>query len=277
MKKGNEKPSENEKEEGSKYHVPNLERALQLLELLAKHPGGLGLSEISSLLDFPNNSTFRIAMTLLDFGYLNRDEASKQFTLSGKLLSLGYAAVSDQNLVEKSLDIMRALRDTVKETVLLGVINQEEGIVLEQVSGSYPVKFLVDPGHRFCLHVAAPAKAILAFLPDTVQQKICQNIIFRTFNDRTINNLADLRAVLSLSRERGYAVDHGEELESLNCIAAPIFDRHGYPIAAIWTTGPAERMPDSEFPAIGRQVIEHARRISQRLGYYPVPQPTQLT
>ncbi|QIP13877.1 IclR family transcriptional regulator [Spirosoma aureum] len=273
MKEVNEKSSPNEKEDGSKYHVPNLERALQLLELLAKHPSGLGLSEISNLLNFPNNSTFRIAMTLLDFGYLNRDEASKQFTLSGKLLSLGYAAVSDQNLVEKSLDVMRALRDTVKETVLLGVINQEEGIVLEQVSGSYPVKFLVDPGHRFCLHVAAPAKAILAFLPESVQHQVCKNILFKPFNERTITNLTDLRAVLNLSRDRGYAVDHGEELESLHCIAAPIFDRHGYPIAAIWTTGPAERMPDSEFPALGKVVIEHARRISQRLGYYPAQQP----
>ncbi|MFC5409784.1 IclR family transcriptional regulator [Larkinella bovis] len=268
MKKKAEKPADSEKEEGSKYHVPNLERALQLLELLAKYPGGLGLTEISTLLSFPNNSTFRIAMTLLDFGYLIRDEASKQFTLSGKLLSLGYAAVSDHNLIEKSLDVMRTLRDQVRETVLIGVINQDEGIVLEQVPGSHPVKFLVDPGHRFGLHVAAPAKAILAFLPVPAFHQIAQSIVFKPFTERTITTMEEFRGVINQVRINGYAVDHGEELESLHCIAAPIFNRHGYPVAAIWTTGPAERMPYKDFPELGRLVIKQAQRISQRLGYF---------
>jgi DNA-binding IclR family transcriptional regulator len=270
-------PSPSEKAEGrpdeaSKYHVPNLERALQLMELLAHHPAGLNLTEISNALDFPKNSTFRIAMTLLDFGYLLRDEASKQFTLSGKLLALGYAAVSDQNLVEKSLDVMRDLRDATRETVLLGIIGDSDGVVLEQVPGSHAVKFLVDLGHRFDLHVAAPGKAVLAFLPDPIQQRTIQNLAFKRYNDRTITNPADFRAILALSRQRGYAIDHGEELESLHCVAAPIFDRHGYPIAAIWTTGPAERMPDSDFPVLGQLVMQHAQRISQRLGYYPAKQ-----
>ncbi|GAB2777965.1 IclR family transcriptional regulator [Rhabdobacter roseus] len=255
-------------DESSKYHVPNLERALQLMELLAQHPAGLGITEISNLLQIPKNSTFRIATTLLNFGYLARDESSKAFTLSGKLLSLGYAAVSDQNLVEKSLDVMRSLRDTLRETVLIGVILNDEGIVLDQVPGLHSFKFWVDVGTRFPMHTAVPSKAMLAFLPQDIQKKICEKMDFKRYTDHTITNLSDFYEALQTIKEKGYAVDFGEEVDAMHCVGAPVFDRNGYPVAAIWITGPADRLPASSFEAIGHTIQEHARRISQRLGYY---------
>ena len=55
---------------------------------LAQYPTGLGINnEISNKLQFPKQH-LPIATTLLNFGYLNRDESTKAFTLSGKLLSL---------------------------------------------------------------------------------------------------------------------------------------------------------------------------------------------
>lgn len=256
------------KDDSSAYHVPNLERALQIMELLAKHPAGLGLSEISTMLGISKNSTFRIAMTLLSFQYINRDERSKQFSLSGKLLWLGYSAVNEQNLVEKSFDIMHDLRDLVQETVLIGVLLGDQGTVLEQVPGTYSIKFLVDPGAHFPLHTAAPSKAILAFTPEPSQKKIVDAIDFKVFNKKTITGKRKFYEVLSNTRAMGYGIDLGEEIEGIHCVAAPIFNRHGFPTAAIWTTGPAERMPVNKIHQIAEIVSRHARLISQRLGYF---------
>jgi DNA-binding IclR family transcriptional regulator len=66
----------------------------------------------------------------------------------------------------------------------------------------------------------------------------------------------------------GYSTDSGEELEGMHCIAAPIFDRNNYPVAAIWITGPMERLPVSVFEDMGKVVKEFALRISFRLGYF---------
>lgn len=265
-----EKSIKNNNGGSSKYHVPNLERALQMMELLSKHPIGLGITEISNRLEFPKNSTFRIATTLLNFGYLNREENSKAFTLSGKLLSLGYSAVSDQNLVEKSMDVMRELRDIVKETVLIGVILNQEGIVLEQIPGLYPFKFWVDVGTRFPMHTAVPSKAMLAYLPEKAKNEICRKIEFKKFTNSTITSLEEFHQVLDYVKEKGYAIENGEEIEGMNCVGVPIFDRNGYPVAAIWVTGPSNRLPVSSFDHIGKIVREHAMHISQRLGFYGV-------
>ncbi|GGG89768.1 IclR family transcriptional regulator [Parapedobacter pyrenivorans] len=252
----------------SKYHVPNLERALYMIELLSSSPAGMGITEISNQLGISKNSTFRIAMTLLHYGYLTRDENSKAFNLSGKLLSVGYAAVTEQNLLEKSLDVLRDLRNTTKETVLIGIILADEGVVLEQVPGLHSFKFWIDVGTRFPLHTAVPSKAILAFLPEKVQQPICSRIEFKKYTNKTITKLDVFLDELKRVKETGYAIDGGEEVEGMHCIGAPIFNGNSYPVAAIWITGPSDRLPVTQFEHVGKVVKEQALRISQRLGYF---------
>ena len=251
----------------SKYHVPNLERALTIIELIAEHPEGLNITQITERLNFPRNSVFRITTTLQNYGYLIRDEATKVFHLSQKLLVLGYSGLSEQTLVEKSLVVMRSLRDCFKETVPLGILQGNEGLVIEEVPGTYPFRFVLEPGKRFHLHTAAPGKAMVAFLPGEKRESLLNQIELKKFNERTITDKETYRKVLEEVRRLGYAVDRAEEIEGMHCIGAPIFNRHGYPIAAIWITGPSIRITEKDFPIIGEEVKKHAAYISKSLGY----------
>ena len=53
----------------------------------------------------------------------------------------------------------------------------------------------------------------------------------------------------------------------MHCIGAPIFNRLGYPVAAIWITGPSIRIKEKEFMAIGKDVKKACLKISKGLGY----------
>jgi DNA-binding IclR family transcriptional regulator len=247
------------------YHVPNLERALVILEFLAENPGA-GVSRIAEVLHLPKNSVFRICMSLLRHGYVLRDNATKAFHLSRKLLALGYAATNKHTVVENAIDVMRELRDLTKETVLLGTLLGTEGVVLEQVFGLHPFKFMVDAGTRFSLHTSAPGKALLAFLPEGERESVLKDLKLTRYTERTITTLPALRRELVEARTLGYALDRAEEIEGCHCVAAAVLDARNYPVASIWMTGPSNRLPLSSFPALGRQVKEHADRISSRLG-----------
>ncbi len=249
----------------SDYHVPNLERALVVMEYLAGNPGS-GVSRIAEALRLPKNSVFRISMSLLRHGYVLRDDATKGFFLSRKLLALGYAATNKHTVVENSIGVMRELRDLTKETVLLGTLLSTEGVVLEQVFGLHPFKFMVDAGTRFSLHTSAPGKALLAFLPEGERDKVLKGLKLVRYTDRTITTLPALLRELDEVRELGYGVDRAEEIEGCHCVGAPVLDAHGYPAASIWMTGPSNRVPLASFPSVGRLVKEHAARISGRLG-----------
>jgi DNA-binding IclR family transcriptional regulator len=261
----------------SRYSVPNLERALQILEFLLDYPDGLSQSELAARLHCAKTSVFRITATLLEWGYLERKEDQRSLALSRKLLAMGARALHEKDLIGTAIDVMRDLRDRLKETVLIGTLACNEFVVLEQVLGSHPFKFSVDAGTRLPLHTAAPAKALIAHLPEKERESLIARIDFVPFNAATIRNAAQYRRELSEVQERGYATDRGEQLSGIHCVAVPVFDRHGYPIAAIWTTGPAERIRKSDLPATGELLASRVKVISARLGYgllTVVPAPT---
>lgn len=257
---------ESAKAPASRYQVPNLERALTIMEMLSDYPEGLTTTEIADRLRVPKNSVFRITRTLFDRGYLHRDESNKSFRLTPKFFHLGHSSSGEQSLIERSLEVMRELRDQTKETVLIGTLLGTEGVVLEQVVGKHPFKFMVDPGLRFYLHTAAPGKAILARLPEAEAERVLQAMSMPRFTDRTITTTEGFRKELSRVREAGYAVDCAEEFEGQHCVAAAIVNAYHYPIAAIWITAPSTRFPETRFEEIGRLTAECAARISERFG-----------
>lgn len=257
------------KSDNSKYHVPNLERGLIIMEHLSKHPAGLTASEISEQLKIPRNSVFRITSTLVSTNYLIRDDVTKKYQLSAKLLTMGYAALGEQTLIEKALPIMRELRDELGETVPLGVLHGTEGMIIEEVPGIHSFRFVLEPGRKFHLHTSAPAKSIIAFLQDDEREKIISSITFIKYNERTITNPIDYKKHLQKVKEKGYSIDHSEEIDGMICIAAPIFDYKGYPFAAIWISGPSFRIKESDFDLIGKKVSNYADRISRSLGFDP--------
>ena len=258
------KPKQSKK---SKYHVPNLERALEIIELLSNNPQGLTTSDIANQLNIPRNSVFRITTTLDDRGYLTRDDDIKTFTLSLKLLSTGIKACSEQPLVEKALPIMHALQKEYKETIPIGIIRGTHGVVLEEVVGTHLFRFVLEPGKIFHLHTSAPGKAMMAYLPEKEREELIKEIDYEVFNERTVRNPKELSKVLSEVRKKGYAVDHAEEIDGMHCIGAPIFNKRGYPVAAIWITGPTMRVQEKDFKKIGLSIRDYANKISKNLGY----------
>jgi IclR family acetate operon transcriptional repressor len=255
----------------SRYHVPNLARALRVLEYLASRPEGCGVTEIAEQLKIPVNSVFRVAATLSDYGYLARDDEAKVYRLNRKLLRLGYAAVDEMNLVEKSIDLLRQLRDATGETALLAVMVDHQGVVLEQVLGVHPVKVTVQPGHLFPMHGAAPGKAMIAFLPEEERKAFLRALSYPRFTPTTITTAREMAVELESVRRLGYAVDRGEIDETIRCVAAPVLNHRGYPIAGIWVTGPASRVKATDFEKLGPVVCDYARRISGRFGFAEMP------
>jgi DNA-binding IclR family transcriptional regulator len=249
----------------TEFKVPNLIRGLAVLELLKEYPDGLGITEIGQKLKLPKNSAFRIAQTLDALGYLNRDDISKKYTLSKRLLILGAAATGDASLIDKAWDVMTGLRDFTGETVIIGTIAEDRGVVLEQALSTHAFKFAIDPGTTFELHASAPGKAMIALLPETEQEAIIQRLSFSRYNEHTITSRDAFRRELAQVRLDGYAIDHAEMIDGCHCVAAAILDRRGRPIAAIWATGPSNRLTADQFDAIGKRCAEAVRTISARL------------
>ena len=250
------------------YVVPAVDRALTILEILTEHAEGLSMIEIAERSKVPNNSVYRIAMTLCDRGYLERSAETRRYRLTRKFLGLAFPAVHCRNIVELSLEAMQRLRDVIEESVFLAVRAECEGVVLAQVPSPHPIRLMVEAGTRFELHSSAPGKVMLAFLPESDRAQLLESLPLTSQTARTITAIQPLTQELSQVRQCGYALDVGESFDGVHCVAAPIFDEHGQLLASIWASGPSTRLPEAALSQWGPVVVEHAVQVSQRLGYF---------
>ena len=251
------------------YHVPNLDRALVILDLLARHPAGLTRNEIAATSGCSTTMVYRIVITLTKNGFLFRDEGSGRYRLSSKLLDLGCTGSDEHSLTHLAWSEMTALRDATNITVMLGTLYSDtEGLLLETAESHSPIRFCVNKGFRTsALHAGAGWKSILAFLPEDKLATIMRNLSYQVFTPNTITSAKALLIELEITRKQGYATDLAEITAGVHCVAAPIFDRLGYPVGTMSLSAPAAQLPIQDFSKRGQQVCESAERISEKLGW----------
>lgn len=246
----------------ARSEVTSLQRGLAVLQMLAGRPDGATLRDITEELRLPGASVLRISRTLVELGYLSREEGTKRFFLTNRLLMLGQPSMPARGLSECSIAAMRKIRQATGETTQLCCLVGTEMVVLDQMLSVHPFKYSADLGARCPCYSCAPGKVLIAFLPSDQQDETMARIQFKRFTDTTITTKRAFRTELEQIRARGYAVDRAEGLVGVHCVAAPILDRHAFPVGAITITGPAHRVPESEFATIGQILLDGAKQAS---------------
>ena len=246
--------------------VPALDRTLDILELLSSADKGLSLSALSQQLDLPKNAVFRITQTLMARGYLDRDAKTKEFELTSKLMRIASFRANRLSLPELALQEMKALRDQTRETVQLGTLSGNEGVIIEQIEGLEPLRIVVDIGLRFLLHCNAPGKMLLAHMPTPKRKKRIEEMDLEARTSRTITDRSKLHLECERILDLGYSVDFAEGNEGIHCIAGPIFNPDQTLAGTLWISGPSKRLPKSEFSELGHKVKSAGERITKDLG-----------
>jgi len=96
------------------------------------------------------------------------------------------------------------------------------GVYLVRSKGEAAVDLDTYVGLRTHLHTTAPGKAILAYLPE--RRGYHRMARTEAEDPRSVSSREELFEALEGVRDRRYAIDDGERLEGLRCIAAPIKD-----------------------------------------------------
>lgn len=229
----------NERGAGDKYMVPVVKSTFRILEELSK-AGSLGLNAVTQRTGVSKSTVFRILSTLTNLGYVVRD-ADRNYFVSPTVGDLVSEVAGAEALRRAALPHMLRLRDQYGETVNLGQLQLEKVTYIEVVPSEYALRLHERPGASVDLHASALGKAILAFMPEESAESLVRGRDLQMFTRNTITEAAEFMAELRRVRERGYAFDRGEISPLATCVAAPIMDAHGRPIAAMSVSGPTSR------------------------------------
>jgi DNA-binding IclR family transcriptional regulator len=242
-------------------------RALRSLELIGE-AGELGVSELGRRLGVHKATASRLAATLADRGFVERDPISERYRLGFALVALAGSAMSNLDLVRAARPVLEELAERTRETVNLGVMAGDAVVYLDQVTGTHSIVAVNWVGRRTPLHDTSNGKVLLAYATDDDVERILARPLERA-TPRTICDPGELRDQLALVRERGWAQTLEELEEGLNAVAAPVHDAGRSVVAALSVSGPAFRMPEVDLPRIARSAMDAGSAISQRLGYVP--------
>ena len=136
---------------GAAGGVQSIERAFDLLEMLADAGGALGLSELSTVSGLPLPTVHRLMRTLVNRGYV-RQEASRRYTLGSRLIRLG--EISSQMLGTWLRPFLAQLVRLTGETANLAMLDGDEVVYIAQVPSPHSMRMFTEPGRR--VHAVDP-------------------------------------------------------------------------------------------------------------------------
>jgi IclR family acetate operon transcriptional repressor len=161
---------------------------------------------------------------------------------------------------------MEALMRQTGETANLGIEVGDEVMFVAQVEASEAIRAFFPPGTKGPMHSSGIGKALLAWYPEDRVRAILEQKGLEKFTSLTITSDSSLLRDLEHTRERGFAIDDQERAEGMRCIAAPIFNAHGEPVAGLSVSGPAFRVGLSDAARIGALVRDAADRVTEATG-----------
>lgn len=259
--------SSSEIDDVSIYKVPNLEKGLTIIELLASQEEGLTFVEIQNQVNVAKTTAYRILSTLVRREYLLFDEVTKRYSISRKILTLGFGSIKEHNLLDIVLPEIQQLRDEIRESVFFGVMANDGIVVIERCIGTHSFCFNIAPGNVITSSGSAPLKAMLAFTPKSQRDNQIDRMEFIKFNDNTITDREAYRAEIEQVKKQRYALDLEEELYGVICLSVPLFNYSGAPCGCIWTSGPKDRLNNKELKRLSKIFLQYTDRISAKLGY----------
>ena len=245
--------------------VQSLDRAMILLDTLAQS-AGLTLSDLAQKTGQAAATVYRALITLQAHGMVEVEERGQLWHVGGGAFRVGSAFLRRTKVVERARAPMDALMRATGETANLGIESGDEVLFLSQVETAQAIRAFFPPGTKGPMHVSGIGKALLAWYPPDRVQGIIARQGLPKFTSLSITSESSLLRDLSHTRQRGYSIDDQERAEGMRCIAAPIFNAYGEPIAGLSVSGPAFRINLSDAAKIGQAVRDAAHSVTTATG-----------
>jgi len=246
----------------------SLERALGILLAFTPNNQEMGTVEVSEEVGLHKSTVTRLLHVLTKNGFLQQNPGTKKYSLGRSAAEIGRAITQslDSHLISIAQPFIDDLRNSVEETVALEVFSGNTTILACSAKGPRLVQVSFKIGDRLPVHVAAGAKAIMAFLPpDFVESLIPKKLV--SFTPNTITKRDILFEQLTEIRKSGLASDRGERDIDVHVIAAPVFNHEKKPVAAVVISVPITRKETLEDPKVISLLKKTTAEISEQLLY----------
>jgi len=148
--------------------LQTVDRALAILELLARHPDGLRPAEVAAAMGLSKVTTYRLLSTLLSRQFVERQDESGRYMIGLKVIEISSLRLNNLELKTEAQPWLRQLVNKVGQPVHLAIYDQGEIVYIEKVETVHSIRMYSQIGKRSPVYCTALGKVLLSAMPDQI-------------------------------------------------------------------------------------------------------------
>ncbi|OLB80893.1 MAG: IclR family transcriptional regulator, partial [Actinobacteria bacterium 13_2_20CM_2_71_6] len=196
-------------------------RTVELLEYFAGHRGLHSLAGLQHDLGYPKSSLYMLLRTLTDLGWVETDSTGTLYGIGLRALLVGTSYIDGDHIVRAARETLDWLAEITTETVHLARLDGTDVVYLTTRESQHYLRPMSRVGRRMPAYCTSLGKALLAERTDDEVRAILPDEL-AGLTRHTIVDHAILAQDLAATRERGYAVDHEENVIGVRCFGAAV-------------------------------------------------------
>ncbi len=249
---------------GARNFVQSLDRGLAVMRALSVPGRGQTLAEVAKDTGLPRAAVRRFLLTLEDLGYVRSED--RRFSLTPRVLDLGYAYLSGLSLPEIAQPHLRTLVGRIDESCSMSVLDDTDIVYVAREPTRRIMTVAISIGTRFPAYATSMGRAMLSQLPEAELRKTLARSRPCALTARTISEPEELLSEIARVREQGWALVDQELEDGLRSIAAPVRNQRRQTLAAVNLSTHASRTTLDELRgALLSQLLETVAAIEADL------------
>lgn len=236
-----------------------LNKALSVLNAFTIEKPTWGLRELARHLEISHTIIYRLLVTFEQNGYLIYDEATKKYQLGIKFIELSQVVEENLNISNVLEPIMKKISEETGESVVLTILDKEEGVYTKIIESNQNVRFSETVGRRSPLYIGASHKIILVYLPVPIQMKIFKQ--WKTTKEKQNDIIEKFIDSIDKIKSQGWLFTANETFDEVSAVAIPLFDMKKNVIGSLSVAGPSYRLTKIK----SEKIVEIPKKYQQEI------------
>ncbi|WP_315926714.1 IclR family transcriptional regulator [Mesorhizobium sp. SP-1A] len=267
------KVTSKEEDQQSRLYIQSFAKGLAVI--LAFRPGRreMNLPELAAETGMSKSAVQRFAFTLETLGYLRKDPDSKRYSLTPKVIELGYRYLLIDPILERASPYLLELNRKCGENINISEPDDTDMVYVGRFPGFHYMPVYMPIGRRLPMFCTSAGRAYLAALSQEQAAEMIDRSQLEKFTPTTVVDRQELLDLVEKARQDGYATANGEYYQGDLGIGIAIRDHHGQPAAVINMSAPSSRW---SLPRMEQELAPQLLEVSRLISSIP-PEPRKAT
>jgi DNA-binding IclR family transcriptional regulator len=240
------------------------QKFMRVVQVVSDQPHKLTIGTLAKTLALPRPTTHRIVEALLAEGMLISDHLDR-LGLGPRLVSLAWRSLETSDIRTIAQPWLKQLRDALDETVHLAVRSGFDMVYIDKLEANRTVRMASRIGTRVSLYSSSVGKAWLAAQPVSVLDGLLEQLDLQPFTELTRVTREAIHTEITITRQRGYAIDDQENELDICCYGRAILDDRHQVVGCISVSMPTYRFAEIDKTSTLKLIEKCVSEIQQHL------------